>query len=344
MGTVLVYAPAMAHTLRSHPESHERMVGLMPVLEQYGVLAELNVLPVGPATADQLRRVHTDSLIERIRQVSLSGGGLLDHGDTYATSDSYHLALLAVGGCCAAVDHILTGKATNGLAIVRPPGHHAGRDHVSGFCLFNNVAAAARHAQMAHGVKRVMILDFDVHHGNGTQDIFYEDDSVLFVSMHLFAPFFYPGIGSLNETGRGRGEGFTVNIPLPPYVGDNGYLRLLNEVVLPRVAVFRPEFILVSAGFDAHWRDPLAAAGLSLTGYAAIARALMEMAFHYCDGRILFVLEGGYQLEALSFGLLNLTYALIGRDEIQDRLGPMPQAERDISALLDQLKQRHLPV
>lgn len=343
MNTLLVYAPAMAHTMRNHPESHLRMEGLLPTLEQFGLLSELEAIAPSPATTDQLGRVHSPALIDHVRRICLQGGGLLDHGDTYATPDSYELALLAAGSCCAAVDRLMTGQARNGIALVRPPGHHAEKSRVSGFCLFNNVAAAARQAQAVHGAKRVLILDFDVHHGNGTQDIFYDDDTVLFISMHLYAPYFYPGLGSLNEIGVGKGTGYTLNVPLPAYVGDEGYMRLLRELVLPRAYAFKPDLILVSAGFDAHWQDPLAAAGLSLTGYANLARALTEMADDLCEGRILFILEGGYRLQALTYGVLNVVYALVGRDEVHDSLGPMPHAESDVTDLIHQLKRRHLP-
>jgi acetoin utilization deacetylase AcuC-like enzyme len=214
---------------------------------------------------------------------------------------------------------------------------------VSGFCLFNNVAAAARQAQAVHGAKRILILDFDVHHGNGTQDIFYEDDSVLFMSLHLFVPYaFYPGTGAMYESGTDEGLGYTVNVPLPPRVGDVGYSRIFTEVIGPKATQFKPDFILVSAGFDAHWQDPLAMGGLSLAGYAQIGRALTEMANELCSGRILFVLEGGYQLNALAYGVLNTVYALIGRDDVQDPLGPMPQPEQDVTELLHQLKERLL--
>ncbi len=343
MSTLILFAPAMAHTMHNHPESHKRMVNLMPVFEKFGVLSELNSIPPVLATREQLQRVHSPGLIDHIQQISLQGGGLLDHGDTYATQESYELARLAVGGCCLAVDQVMTNKVKNGIALVRPPGHHAESNRVSGFCLFNNIAAAAKQAQVVHGAKRVLIFDFDVHHGNGTQDIFYKDDSVLFVSMHLFAPYFYPGVGSLNEIGKGIGEGYTLNVPLPPYVGDEGYLQILSEVIGPKVTEFNPDLFLVSVGFDAHWQDPLAFAGLSLTGYAKISRFLLEMAEELCDGRILFILEGGYQIEALSYGILNVIYALLGRDEILDTLGPMPKIENDITNLLYRLKQRHLP-
>lgn len=342
MSTVLVYAPADAHTRPGHPENNARLKGLLSVLEQFGVLSAVSLIDPRPATAEQLQRVHTAGLIEHVRLVSRQGGGLLDYGDTYATAESYDLASLAAGGCCTAVDAILSGQARNGFALIRPPGHHAETDRVGGFCLFNNVAVAARQAQVVHGVKRVFILDFDVHHGNGTQDIFYQDDSVLFVSIHLFAPYFYPGIGVLGEMGAAGGYGFTMNVPLPPRVGDEGYNRVLKEVVWPKAATFKPDMMLVSAGFDAHWQDPLAMAGLSLTGYGQVTQALLAMASDLCDGRILFVLEGGYQLEVLRYGILNVINGLLGRDEIYDPFGLMPHPEQDITPILSQIKERHL--
>ena len=342
MTTLLTFAPAPGHTKSQHPESHLRMLPLMPALENSGVLAELMTMTPEPATVEQLRRVHTQDLIEYVRHVSLGGGGLLDHGDTYVTGESFDLARLAAGACAGAVDMIMTGEARNGFALIRPPGHHAETDRVSGFCIFNNVAAAARQAQVVHNLKKVAIIDFDVHHGNGTQDIFFEDDSILFISVHLFAPYFYPGIGGIHEIGTGRGKNFTFNIPLPPYVGDNGYRRVFDELIEPRLKQFDPEFLLVSAGFDAHWQDPLAMAGLSLTGYAEIARKLIAYANDLCDGRLLFVLEGGYHLDVLSAGVTNVFQALLGRDSIEDPFGRMPRPEHDISALLERLKEHYL--
>lgn len=342
MQTILVMAPGLAHTRAGHPENHTRMTAVQRSLAQSGILADLTAVSPQPASMEQLRRVHTPGLIDHIRTVSRIGGGLLDHGDTYATADSYELARLAAGGCCTAVDQIMTNTVRNGMALVRPPGHHAETNRVSGFCLFNNAAIAARHAQSVYGLKRILIFDFDVHHGNGTQEIFYEDDSVLFVSMHMFAPYFYPGIGSLDEIGHGSGTGYTLNIPLPPGVGDAGYCQILNELVWPKVETFEPEMILVSVGFDAHWQDPLASAGLSLTGYTKIARNLVRLADSLCDGRILFILEGGYHLDVLTAGIHNILYSLIGRDQILDSFGPMPYAETDVTQLLFQLQKRHL--
>jgi acetoin utilization deacetylase AcuC-like enzyme len=314
----------------------------MPALERAGLLPGLTRLEAQPAAIEQLRRVHTQELIDYVREVSQRGGGLLDHGDTYVTGESFELARLAAGGCASAVDQIMSGAAKNGFALIRPPGHHAETDRVSGFCLFNNVAVAARQAQVVHGAQRVAIIDYDVHHGNGTQDIFFEDDSVLFISVHLFAPYFYPGIGGMHEIGAGRGRNYTLNVPLPPYVGDRGYGRVFNEIIEPRLRQFAPELLLVSAGFDAHWQDPLAMAGLSLTGYDQIARRLLGYADELCDGRILFILEGGYQLDVLSTGVNNVFKALLGQNSIEDPFGPMSRPEHDISGLLERLKAHYL--
>lgn len=342
MTTLLTLAPAAGHTKAQHPESFQRMSALTAAMERSGLLADLYTVQPEPATVEQLRRVHTVDLIEFVRHTSELGGGLLDQGDTYVTGETYRLALLAAGACAGAVDQILTGAATNGFALVRPPGHHAETDRASGFCIFNNAAAAARQAQVAHGMKRVAIIDFDVHHGNGTQDIFFEDDSVLFISVHLFAPYFYPGIGGMHEIGVGRGRDFTLNVPLPPQVGDNGYRRVFDELIEPRLERFDPEFLVVSAGFDAHWQDPLAMAGLSLRGYAEITRKLLGYADRFCDSRILFVLEGGYQYEVLSTGVINVFHALLGQDRIHDPIGPMPQPEKDVSNLIERLRQHYL--
>lgn len=343
MSTIYVYAPAIAHQKEGHPEHNGRIGTLLRWLEPHGILQDLTALQPTYATFEQLTTVHSQSLIEHIRRVSQRGGGTLDHGDTYATAESYDLARLAVGGALTAVDHILSGNARNGFALLRPPGHHAEHDRISGFCLFNNVAAAARHAQQMHGLKRVAIVDFDVHHGNGTQNIFYDDPSVLFISTHLYMPrYFYPGTGHYKEAGTQKGSGCTLNIPLVPNIGDDGYQKIFAEIVVPRLEAFQPEMLFVSAGFDAHWQDPLAFATLSLLGYAQLTRLLLSAAHQICNGRVLFVLEGGYQIEALQYAILNTFYALLGQDKILDPLGPCPEPENDISKLLAIVKQDHL--
>ena len=343
MTTLLVYAPALAHDWPGHPEHAGRGPAIKRLLQREGVWDQMQLLEAPQANDEQLRRVHSQQLIDRVYHTQIRGGGFLNP-DTYTTDESYHLARLAAGGCAAAVDAILEGRAGNGLAIVRPPGHHAERENIGGFCLFNNVAVAARQAQIVHGLERILVLDFDVHHGNGTQDIFYDDPGVYFISLHMYLPlYFYPGSGGSGEAGKDPAKGATLNIPLGPGIGDSGYCQLFDEVVLPAARRFQPQFILVSAGFDAHWKDPLAQENLSLAGYDYLVRSLLRLAEDCCDGRILFVLEGGYFEDALAYGTLNLANALLGHTDFKDPLGPSPVPEQEIGKLLQELKQRHLP-
>ncbi len=340
MSSLLVYAPALEHTWSEHPESAQRLRAIRKHLEARGLWDRLTSIEPVPASRAQIESVHDGHMVARIEQIAAQGGGLLD-GDTYVTPESFRLAELAAGGCCRAVDEVLRGHVHNGLALVRPPGHHAERGRSGGFCLFNNIAIAARHAQQTYGLSRVMIVDCDVHHGNGTQDIFYEDPSVLFVSVHLHMPMvFYPGTGASHETGRGPGKGYNVNVPLPPYVGEKGYERVFAEVIWPRATSFRPELLLVSIGFDAHWSDPLSVAGLTLTGYGGIVRELLAIADSLCGGRVLFVLEGGYQMKALACGVANTAEALLGGTRLEDPLGPMPRPEASIDDLIDDVRRR----
>ena len=209
-----------------------------------------------------------------------------------------------------------------------------------GFCLLNNIAIAARHAQSRHGLEKVLILDYDAHHGNGTNDIFYADPSVLFISIHQYP--FYPGSGALNEIGADGGRGATINIPLSAGHGDESYRRLFAQVVIPAIERFQPDLMLVSAGFDAHWVDPLASMQLTLAGYDQLARQCLKLAERLCDGRIIFVMEGGYDLRALAHGWSNIARALLGNDEISDPYGsPQTGANSDIKPLTDQLRRIH---
>lgn len=341
MTTLFVYAPALEHTYPRHPENSQRPQAIYELLKQKKILPELLIVSPSSVNERQLTDVHDPYMIDYVQNVCLRGGGRLD-ADTYATAESYELARLAAGTACKGVDHIMNGLADNGFVVVRPPGHHAEYRRVGGFCLFNNVAVAARHAQRSHKVKRVMILDFDVHHGNGTQDIFYSDETVLFISLHQYGDYFYPGTGALVEVGRGKGQGYNLNVPLPPQVGDEGYKRILQEIVFPKARAFQPELILISAGYDAHWADPLASAALSLQGYGEISQQLVSLADELCHGRILFVLEGGYLLEALAYGVLNSILALLKRDEIFDSLGRFAQPETEINSLLNSIHKIHL--
>lgn len=341
MSTLFIHAPATEHTMRFHPENSSRAVAISNLLAQEKVLGELQIYSPHKARPEQIARAHHQMVLDRVRQMSERGGGMLD-ADTYTTPESYDLACLAAGSACYGVELILQQEAHNGFVVVRPPGHHAEYKRWGGFCLFNNVAVAARHAQQVLGLKKILIVDFDVHHGNGTQDIFYEEDAVLFVSTHQFGAHFYPGTGAVEEMGAGPGRGFTLNVPLPPNVGDIGYNILFDQLILPKAQAFQPELILVSAGYDAHWQDPLASAALSLVGYTQICRKLVALAQEVCSGRILFVLEGGYLHEAVANGVLNTIYTLLGRDLIRDPLGPFTGRETDIHDLLEELHNLHL--
>jgi acetoin utilization deacetylase AcuC-like enzyme len=308
----------MRHTLSGHPEHAGRIRRIWEVLDEAGVLDRMTCITPGPASLEQVERVHQRRLIDRVRAFAGRGGGMIDP-DTYIRSRSYDIALLAAGGAVEAVDAVLGGDADNALAVLRPPGHHATPRRSMGFCLFNNIAIAARHALTYPSVERVMIVDYDVHHGNGTQDVFYDDPDVLFISTHQHP--FYPGTGVLTDTGAGEGRGTTINVPLRAGTGDAAFEAIYERVVWPAARRFRPDLILVSAGFDAHYADPLAMLQLDLRTFDHMARELIRMAETLCDGRIVFFVEGGYQLDALASGVLNIAYALLGLDTFVDPLG-----------------------
>ncbi len=339
MTTVYVYHPLyLVHRLPGHPERPERLERVMETLRREGLLECLDGLEPVPATEAEIELVHSPAHLQRVRQVAARGGGHLDP-DTYVNAQSYEVALLAAGGVNTAVRAVLGGKVGNAFCLVRPPGHHATPERGMGFCLFNNVAIAARVAQGECGLERVMIVDFDVHHGNGTQDVFFQDPSVLYFSTHEYP--FYPGTGHWRDTGRRQGEGTTVNVPLPAGVGDAGYAAVFRSLLWPVARRFRPQLVLVSAGFDAHWSDPLAMMRLSLTGYAHLVRELCEIAQTLCDGHIVFVLEGGYHLDVLAYGVLNTFYALLDDDQVADPIGPSPTVEQPVEQLIGELCRFH---
>jgi acetoin utilization deacetylase AcuC-like enzyme len=339
MDTAYVYDPIyLEHDLPSHPENARRLKRILSMLEDEGVLARLRSLEPRPATAEELQRVHTSEYIERVRRKAQAGGGYLDP-DTYVSLRSFDAAVMAAGGVVRVVEAVLAGEVANGFALVRPPGHHATATQAMGFCLFNNVAVAARAVLSREGVERVFIADFDVHHGNGTQDAFADDPAVFYFSTHQYPH--YPGTGFWSETGYGAGEGTVLNVPLPPGVGDAGYAQVFAELVWPLAERFQPDLILVSAGYDAHWSDPLANMNLSLTGYTWLERELARIAEQLCDGQIVFTLEGGYQLDVLACGVLNAFYVMLGEDTIADPLGPSPRPERPVDALVARLREVH---
>ena len=326
------------HNQANHPENARRLTAVMSYLTDNNILPALTLLPGRAATKEELSRCHHLRYVQLVEETSRGGGGMLDP-DTYTNEYSYEAAVKAAGGLIDLVAAVVAGKLTNGFALVRPPGHHAIATRAMGFCLFANVALAARAARLDQGLSRVAIIDFDVHHGNGTQAILEEDPSILFVSSHQYP--YYPGSGAVNEIGRGEARGTKLNLPLRPYIGDESFKQLYTEVVFPVVRRFQPELILVSAGFDAHWDDPLASLGLSLTGYHWLTQKLVELAGQLCGGRIVFTLEGGYNLQVLAPGVGNVFRVLLGQAEVDDPLGSSPWPEPDVSALLAELKSIH---
>jgi acetoin utilization deacetylase AcuC-like enzyme len=350
-----LYDPVfLDHDQPGHPEHAGRLRAVMRLLRERDALSPLQALPFGPATFEQLTAVHTPEYVSKVFATSERGRGALNP-DTYINAASFNAAAMAAGASLAAVDAVMRGGVTRAFALVRPPGHHAFADHGEGFCLFNNIAFAARRAlgdllgehDQAWGPsairshrdaqpERVMIVDFDVHHGNGTQAIFYDDPRVLYASVHEYGPL-YPGTGRAGEMGRGQGKGATINVPLPAGVGDRGYAAVFDEIFAPAARAFKPSLLLVSAGFDAHWRDPLAHMSVSLTGFARMMRALCGLSDELCERRMVAVLEGGYDLDALSYGVLNALRIMQGAGEVEDPLGPFAGEETSVAELVAHL-------
>lgn len=275
-----------------HPERPDRLSSIVRHLKLCGLWNVLNHRAPTAASDDHILSVHTKEHLETIRQVCESGGGMLDLGDTHAVRESFEVATRAAGSVLNAIDDVLNGQVTAAFCAVRPPGHHAERDRAMGFCLFNNVAIGARYAQQKHGKERVAILDWDVHHGNGTQHIFEADPTVLYISLHQYP--FYPGTGAKNERGIGKGEGYTMNFPLSAGTGEEKYISVFKDEIVPALSKYRPDLLIISAGFDAHRDDPLGGMELGESSFSKMTELVKDIA------PIVSVLEGGYHLEALA--------------------------------------------
>ncbi len=328
------------HDYPGHPEHAGRIRTVWKQLQATGLDSQMESVIPQPVSTDLIKTVHTEEYLNILQWISTSGqNNVRLDADTYALPTSYEVARLSAGGVISVVDAVLSGQASNGLAAVRPPGHHAMPDHGMGFCLLGNIALGARHAQNNYGLKKVLIVDFDVHHGNGTQAMFYNDNSVFFISSHQYP--FYPGSGAFDETGKGIGSGYTLNIPLAPGHGDESLAAIYESVVWPATERFQPDLIMVSAGFDAHWDDPLAALNLSLTGYDHITRELIRMAQKLCDGKIIFVMEGGYNLNVLAHGIENIAHALLGQDIVNDPFGESNMREPAIKPIIKRIQEIH---
>lgn len=288
----------MHRTGPGHPERPERYDAVTAALERAGLAARLTPLHSRIATEDELAACHTRPYIKLVEREIAGGAIELSTGDTPVCVDSLEVALRASGGVLNAVDAVFSGQATNAFCAVRPPGHHATTDRGMGFCVFNNVAVAARYAQRKHLAERVLIVDWDVHHGNGTQDIFYDDPSVFYFSTHQ-SPW-YPGTGHPRETGQRKGEGATLNCPLPAGSGRAEIFAAFEDRLVPAAAKFRPDLVLISAGFDSRIGDPLGRFTLSDEDFADLTRLLLEIADRHAAGRLVSVLEGGYRLSGLA--------------------------------------------
>jgi acetoin utilization deacetylase AcuC-like enzyme len=342
----LVTDPAyLRHAPQAWPESPERLRAILDRFAASGVLERAELLPVRPATDCELRRIHDDHYLCRLEALSKRGGAYLDP-DTVVTGESYAVARLAVGGCLAAVDAAFSESGPHAsLCLVRPPGHHAFSGRGTGFCLLNNVAIAAAHALAEHDLERVVIVDWDVHHGNGTEAIFYERRDVLYLSIHQ-SPL-YPGTGSLTDTGAGEGQGYNINLPLPPGVGDEGFLAAFDRLFLPIARAYRPQLVLISSGHDAHFADPLGSMCLTASGYHQLAARMRDLAGESADGRLIAVLEGGYHEEALGWSLLAVLDALAGLASVpQDVAGPpahLAGPSSDVTRHIDRAVALHAP-
>ncbi len=295
----------------SHPESPERLRTLLTLAEELDPQI-FQLLPPRAATREEVESCHSSEHIELVQATSKTNRYALD-GDTITCSDSFGAGLLAVGGFLELLDSIEAAEFRNGFALVRPPGHHALRDRAMGFCLFNTVAIGAQHLKRQYGVKKVLIMDWDVHHGNGTQDAFYQDPSVLYLSTHQYP--FYPGTGAIDEVGVGKGKGTTVNIPLPVGCGDEEYARVFKEIVIPIADKYRPEWILVSAGFDPHRHDPLGGMSVTERGFGLMGSLLLSLAEKHAGGKVAFILEGGYNLTALKQSVSTVIQEMGGKSE-----------------------------
>lgn len=284
-------------TPAAHPERPERIERLLGIVERLDEIGAVRFTSERRATREELERVHDSEHVDTIAATAGRDVVTLDP-DTYTSPESYDTALLAAGSLLDLVDAVMEERLDNGYAAVRPPGHHAEGDHAMGFCLFNNIAVAARHLIDRHGLERVLIVDYDVHHGNGTQSAFYHDPRVLFVSLHQYP--FYPGTGAADETGGGDGRGYTVNIPFPAGFGDSDYLAAFDRIVVPIARRFEPQFVLLSAGFDAHWADPIANMQATEKAFGGMTSRLLSVASEFAGGKLAAVLEGGYNLNALA--------------------------------------------
>jgi len=312
--TGIVWDPAyLAHvTDEGHPDHPRRLATLFHKLEASAGNGHFVTVAPPEATDEQILLVHRPSYLERVRATAAQGASSLS-ADTLTCEQSWHTAKLAVGGTIEAIRQVVEGRLANALVLARPPGHHAERSRAMGYCIFNNVAVGAMAARASMGLDRVLLVDWDLHHGNGTQHVFERDPSVFFFSSHQFPH--YPGTGHLTETGMGPGEGTTMNVPLSKGCGDGEFAAVYRRLLVPVARAFKPQLILVSAGFDIHIDDPLGGMRVTPAGFAGLTRLILDIAEATCRGRAVFCLEGGYNAEALTESALAMIDELTGRTQ-----------------------------
>jgi acetoin utilization deacetylase AcuC-like enzyme len=328
----------LKHDFIGHPENAKRLESIISHLKDSKLYERLQLVESRVADLKEILICHSEEYVEYVKSFCEKGGGYFDP-DTYSNKFSYVAASTAVGSSIDLTKSVISGKLKNGFALLRPPGHHALANRAMGFCLFGNIAIAAKTALNEPGINKVAIVDFDVHHGNGTQALVGYDPNILFISTHQYP--FYPGTGSIREIGKDDAEGTIINIPLQVGIGDIGFKTVFEKIVISALERFGPDLILVSAGYDAHWDDPLANLNLSLSGYDLISKKLIECAEEICNGKIVFFLEGGYNLDVLGYGVTNGIRKLLGIDEFEDPIGKSDQNEPNIDNLIKELIKLH---
>lgn len=334
MKTVYTFVSSPQHVFPDHPERPARLDMLEPKLKSF----DAEPIKPQPATREEIAYIHQPKLVSALEKVCKEQApGIIDYAPTYVTPSSFEDARLAAGGVITCTRAVLHGEAKNAFAIVRPPGHHAEPERAMGFCIFNNIAVAARDA-IDKGLERIAILDYDAHHGNGTQAAFLNDERVAFLSVHQYGPGFYPGTGWIDETPHAQKR--IVNVPLPARAGDHVYEQIAERVFVPFVKSFQPQMLLISVGFDAHWSDPITMLGLSTAGYLMLARKVMALAEEYCDGKIVFVLEGGYDPVNVANGAEAVFVAATDKGESNTN-DPNPHQEPDCESRIEQVRKWH---
>ncbi len=332
MKTAYAYVPSRSHKYPDHPERPGRLDVLEPQLASF----HAEKIEAKRAAREQAARVHLPELILAIEEVCKQGAGIIDHAPTYVTQTSYEDALLAAGGVIECTRAVMNGDAQNAFAIVRPPGHHAEPHRAMGFCIFNNISIGAQEA-LANGMDRVMVIDYDAHHGNGTQETCMNDERFGFISTHQWG--IYPGTGWIDDAPHARGR--LVNVPLHSRAGDKTFARIHDEIFMPVVEKFKPQMLFISAGFDAHWSDPLTSLGVSTQGFFDISKKLVQLADEYCDGKIVFVLEGGYDPQNVAHGVDAVFGALTNSPLKFEARDLSPHREPDHESRIDEIRKWH---